>query len=250
MRFGWTIGGIILAIISIISYFYAPNFLSQAARNFVSSMTGGNAMSSVSMLHQMGYPHLSVVIAATEYLLIGLIFTGICFTTFGMMAKKISKPMVVKVVAEEQFVESRSDSKQKSSKKTKTAQTNSDNEQVSFEVVNDVLTKLETQLKDIKTGYENHKQTIEDEKKNLEQKERERMAKIIATGEVLIKEITPDKFEERVKYYIGLKNDETDQPIDLSLLAEKFEKMKKVLDSRGTSDLTSSEFDSFRRFLE
>ena len=250
MRTGWAVGGIVLATISIISYFYAPSFLSQTAHNFVSSMTGGNSLSSVSMLHQMGYPHLSVVIAASQYLLIGLTFTGICFTAFGIMAKKISKPMVVKMVAEEQFIESQSDSKQKNSKKTKTTQANSGNEQVAFEVVNDVLTKLETQLNDIKTGYENHKQTIEDEKKNLEQKERERMAKIIATGEVLIKEITPDKFEERVKYYIGLKNDETDQPIDLSLLAEKFEKMKKMLDSRGTSDLTSSEFDSFRKFLE
>ncbi len=250
MRFGWAIGGIVLATISIISYFYAPSFLSQSAHNFVSSMTGGNSLSSVTMLHQMGYPHLSAIIAASQYLLIGLAFAGICFTAFGIMAKKISKPIVVKVVAEEQFIESQSESKQKKSKKIKTAQANSGNEQVAFEVVNDVLTKLETQLNDIKTGYENHKQTIEDEKKNLEQKERERMAKIIATGEVLIKEITPDKFEERVKYYIGLKNDETDQPIDLSLLAEKFEKMKKMLDSRGTSDLTSSEFDSFRRFLE
>ncbi|NHI02675.1 hypothetical protein DYY67_0714 [Candidatus Nitrosotalea sp. TS] len=91
---------------------------------------------------------------------------------------------------------------------------------------------------------------MEDEKNNLEQRERERMAKIIATGEVLIKEITPDKFEERLKYYIGLKNDETGQPIDLSLLAEKFEKMKKMLDSRGRSDLTPNEFDSFKRFLD
>ena len=250
MRLGWAVGGIALATISIISYFYGPGFLSQAAHNFVSSMTGGNSVSSVTMLHQMGYPHLSVVIAAFQYLSIGLIFTGACFVAFGMVAKKVSKPMVVKVVADEQSSESQPDLQQKKPRVTKTAQASSGNEQVSFEVVNDVLTKLETQLNDIKTGYENHKQTIEEEKRELEQKERERMAKIISTGEILIKEITPNKFEERVKYYVGLKNDETGQPIDLSLLAEKFEKMKKMLDSRGTSDLTSSEFDSFRRFLE
>ncbi len=250
MRPVWLIGGIVLAVVSIPSYYYAPNFLTQAARNFVSSMTAGNSLSSVSMLHQMGYPHLSVVIAAIQYLLIGLVFTGICFAIFGFLAKKRSNPMTLKIVSNEQHEESHVDSQQKKSTPTKIEQTNSGNEQVSFEVVNDVLSKLETQLKDIKTGYENHKHTMEEEKRNLEQRERERMAKIITTGEILIKEITPDRFEERAKYYIELKNDETGQPIDLSLLAEKFETMKKRLDSNGKSDLTSSEFDSFRKFLE
>lgn len=240
--------GALLATISIPSYYYAPQFLSQTVHSFVVSMTGGNTLNGVSMLRQMGYPHLSAVILAVQYLLIGLVWTGIGLVAFGLVTKKASKPMVVKVVATEQFEELIP--QQKSSKTMKDTQTNSATEQVAFEVVNDVLTKLETQLEDIKTGYETHKQTMENEKKNLEQRERERMAKIIATGEVLIKEITPDKFEERLKYYIGLKNDETGQPIDLSLLAEKFEKMKKMLDSRGKSDLTPNEFDSFKRFLD
>lgn len=248
MRSVPVIVGALLATISIPSYYYAPQFLSQSVHSFVVSMTGGNTLSGVSMLRQMGYPHLSTVIAAVQYLLIGLVWTGIGLVAFGLVAKKTSKPMVVKLVAAEQFEELIP--QQKSSKTPKEAQTSAGKEQVAFEVVNDVLTKLETQLEDIKTGYENHKQIMEDEKNNLEQRERERMAKIIATGEVLIKEITPDKFEERLKYYIGLKNDETGQPIDLSLLAEKFEKMKKMLDSRGRSDLTPNEFDSFKRFLD
>ncbi|MDE1762830.1 MAG: hypothetical protein KGH88_01115 [Thaumarchaeota archaeon] len=247
MRLWWTIGGTILVIFSIISYFYAPSFLSQTAHSFVASITGGNSLSSVTMLHQMGYPHLSVIISASQYLLIGLTLAGIGFVGFGLVAKKVSKPVILKVVADQSSDESGSHQKNTEMKNTETVQ---DGKQVSSEMVKDVLTKLETQLKDIKTGYENHRQTIEDEKKNLEQKERERMAKIITTGEVLIKEITPDRFEERVKHYIDLKNDETGHPIDLSLLAEKFEKMKETLGSKGKSDLTQNEYDSFRRFLD
>jgi len=241
--------GALLTTISMPSYYYAPQFLSQTVHSFVFSMTGGSTtLNSVSILHQMGYPHLNVVITAFQYLLIGLFWAGIILVTFGLVTKKVPKPMVVKLVAAEQLEELIP--QQKSSNSIKETRTSPGTEQVSFEAVNDVLTKLETQLEDIKTGYENHKQIMEDEKKNLEQRERERMAKIIAAGEVLIKEITPDKFEERLKYYIGLKNDETGQPIDLSLLAEKFEKMKKMLDSRGRSDLTPNEFDSFKRFLD
>lgn len=250
MRLVLVICGTLLAMISIPSYYYAPHFISQTAHSFVASMTGGNTLSGVSMLRQMGYPPLSVVIEAFQYLSIGMVFTGMGFVTFGLVTKKTSRPIPVKIISDNLPEGSDSRLQQKNSKLTKSIQEGQENDQVEFKVVNDVLTKLETQLKDIKTGYENHRQSIEDEKKNLEQRERERMAKIITTGEVLIKEITPDKFEERVKYYVGLKNDETGQPIDLSLLAEKFEKMKKMLDARGKSDLTPSEFDSFRRFLD
>lgn len=41
-----------------------------------------------------------------------------------------------------------------------------------FETVNGILGKLENELKDMKTGYEEHKQKIETEKKKLEQKQR------------------------------------------------------------------------------
>ncbi|HZS74153.1 MAG TPA: hypothetical protein VFA69_06585, partial [Candidatus Nitrosotalea sp.] len=90
---------------------------------------------------------------------------------------------------------------------------------------------------------------IENEKKKLEQKQREKLAKIIATGEVLIKEITPDKFEERIEHYVELKNAETGQLVDLSLLAEKFAKMKKKMDSTD-ANYTPSEFESMKRFLD
>ena len=248
MRLVPVIGGAVLTIISIPSYYYAPHFLSQTIHTFVASMMGGNTIGGASMLRQMGYPPMSVIISMFQYLLIGLSWTGIGFVAFGLVTKKVSKPIAVKVVEDEQDEKHHSNRQQTSSKTLKMVQTDAGNEQEGFEVVNNVLTKLETQLKDIKTGYENHKQTIEDEKKNLEQKERERMAKIIAAGEILIKEITPDKFEERVKHYVGL-NNESGQPVDLSLLAEKFETMKKMLYSKDKNNFAQDEYDGFRRFL-
>lgn len=250
MRLLPIVGGVLLYTISVISYYYAPHFLSDTAHSFVASMSGGSTMNGVSMLRQMGYPSLHVVITAFQYLSIGLAITGLGLVGFGLVAKKIPKPIAVKVAVDERFEKSYPTPQPNGSKTAKRSQTSAGNEQVAFEVVNDVLTKLETELKDIKTGYEEHKQQMNDERKKLEQVERERMAKIIATGEVLIKEITPDKFEERIKYYVGLKNENTEQPIDLSLLAEKFDKMKKTLNSAGRSDLTPKEFDDFKRFLE
>lgn len=249
MRLGWLIGGAVITMLSIPSYYYSPGYLSQAAHSFVNSMTNDNPGNSMSMLHQMGYPHLSVIITAVQYLLIGTAWTGIGLVAYGLVAKKKSKPMVVKMVAEEQPATRDADHAD-SPMMTKTPHTSGGEESVAQGVVNDVLTKLETQLKEIKNGYEVHKQSMEEERRNLEQRERERMAKIIATGEVLIKEIPPERFEERVKHYVELKNEETGLPIDLSLLADKFERMRKMLDSRGKSDLTPSEFDSFRRFLD
>lgn len=249
MRLVPVIGGAILTMISIPSYYFAPDFLKQWAHSFVISMTNGNGLGGSNLLHQMGYPHLSVIIAAFQYFLMGLAWTGIGFVAYGLVAKKkATKAITVKLIPDElqqevsPHVEQGPGSGQSQSKPN--------GGQVGVEAVNNVLTKLEDQLKDIKTGYENHKQIIEEEKKNLEQKERERMAKIIAAGEVLIKEISPDMFEDRVRYYIGLKNIETGQPTDLSLLAEKFGKMKKMFDSKGRGDMTSSEFDSFKRFLD
>ena len=57
------------------------------------------------------------------------------------------------------------------------------------------------------------------------------MAKIIAEGEVLTKEIPAEKIDERIKYYNGLKNEDTGQLADLSLLAAKFRKMHRTLGS-------------------
>jgi hypothetical protein len=126
---------------------------------------------------------------------------------------------------------------------------NTEHAKVMFDSVNDVLGKLETELKDMKSGYEDHKQKIENEKKKLEQRQREKLAKVIATGEVLIKEITPDRFDERVTHYVELKNTDTGQPVDLSLLAEKFSKMKQKMDSTE-KNYTPTDFESMKRFLD
>ncbi|MDE1861561.1 MAG: hypothetical protein KGI33_01485 [Thaumarchaeota archaeon] len=246
MRPVLVVGGALLALVSIPSYYYGPQYISQWAHSFVTSMTGGNTVSGVNMLREMGYPPLHLVITVFQYLLICGVFTGMGLATFGLVTKKPQKAIPVKIVAEESQMPPELQQTNSSPDK----QPKQERDQVAYGVVNDVLTKLETQLKDIKNGYEMHKQSIEEEKRDLEQRERERMAKIIATGEVLIKEIPPAKFEERVKYYVELKNEETGLPIDLSLLADKFEKMRKMSDSRGRSDLTPSEFDSFRRFLD
>ncbi len=83
----------------------------------------------------------------------------------------------------------------------------------------------------------------------METRQREQLAKIIATGEVLIKEIAPNEFEERIIHYVGLKNAETGQLVDLSLLAEKFAKMKQKMDATD-KNYTPSEFESMKRFLD
>ncbi|MGI0017360.1 MAG: hypothetical protein ACREA1_01475, partial [Nitrosotalea sp.] len=167
---------------------------------------------------------------------------------FGVLAKKAPKAISVKLVADEPFKELHVGGQSVGSKTTKNAP-HPEQSKVMLDSVNDVLGKLENELKDMKTGYEDHKQKIESEKKKLEQKQREKLAKIIATGEVLIKEITPDKFEERITHYVELKNTETGQLVDLSLLAEKFAKMKKKMDS-ASNDYTPSEFESMKRFLD
>ncbi len=250
MRLVLVIGGILLTMVSIPSYYYAPYFLTNTAHSFIGSMSAGNTLSGASMLRQMGYPPLHVVIPIFQYLLIGLSIMGISFAAYGTVAKKITKPVAVKVVTGQMVEESDSPIQPKNLVSNKDLQAAKSNDQASFNAVNDVLTKLEIELKGIKTGYEEHRQQIESEKKKLEQKERERMAKIIATGEVLIKEITPDKFEERINYYMELKNKDTGHPIDLSLLAEKFDSMKKKLDFAGQNYLSSNEFDDFKKFLD
>ncbi len=250
MRLVLVIGGILLTMISIPSYYYAPYFLTNTAHSFIGSMSAGNTLSGASMLRQMGYPPLHVVIPIFQYLLIGLSIMGISFAAYGSVAKKIPKPVAVKVVTGQLVEEADSTFQPKNVKSNMDSRTITPNDQASFNAVNDVLTKLEIELKGIKTGYEEHRQEIENEKKKLEQKERERMAKIIATGEVLIKEITLDNFEDRINYYMELKNKDTGQPIDLSLLAEKFDSMKKKLDCAGRNYLSSSEFDNFKKFLD
>lgn len=246
MRLVLVIAGMLLTIISIPLHSYLPPVLTNAMHSFISSMSIGN-MNSVSMLRQMGYPSMHQVIFVLQYMIIGMGVAGAGLMLFGVMAKKAPKAISVKLVTDEPLKELHIGGQSLGSKATKS--TPSPEQAKIFDSVNDVLGKLEGELKDMKMGYEDHKQKIESEKKKLEQKQREKLAKIIATGEVLIKEITPDRFEERIEHYVELKNAETGQLVDLSLLAEKFAKMKKKMDS-ADANYTPSEFESMKRFLD
>lgn len=228
MRLELVIIGIFLVLISIPSYYYAPHYLTVSVHSFLSSMSGGS-MNSVSMLRQMGYPSLHEIMPIFQYSLVGLAVAGLGMTIFGVVAKKVPKYISVKLVTNEPFGEL--DIESLGSKTKKGPQSDAGNEKAMVGAVNDVLTKLETELKEMKMGYEDHRQQIEAEKIELERKEREQLAKIISAGEVLTKEISPDKFNERVKHYVELKNEETEKPVDLSLLAEKFNKMRKTMGS-------------------
>ncbi len=245
MRLMLVIAGVILAIISIPAYYQLPHYISDAAHSFVSSMSNGN-VNSVSMLRQMGYPSMHQVLTIFQYSMVGMEIAGIGLLLFGLVAKKSPKELSVKLITEEPLKELHIGG-QISTKTKKTAQNSQ--QKVTYNAVSDVLGKLETELKDMKKGYEEHKQKIENDKKKLENRQREKLAKIIATGEVLIKEISPNRFEERIQYYVDLKNPETGQPIDLSLLAEKFAAMKKRMNS-DKSDLNQNEFDDLKRFLD
>ena len=246
MRLVLVIAGMLLTIISVPLYSYLPIALTNAMHSFISSMSVGN-MNSVSMLRQMGYPSMHQVNFVLQYMIIGMGVAGAGLMLFGAMAKKVPKAISVKLVTDESLKELHIGGQTLDSKAPKNA-ANPEQAKI-FDSVNDVLGKLEGELKDMKTGYEDHKQKIESEKKKLEQKQRQKLAKIIATGEVLIKEVPHDRFEERVEHYIELKNTETGQLVDLSLLAEKFAKMKKKMDSTD-ANYTPSEFESMKRFLD
>lgn len=247
MRLVLVIAGMLLTIVSIPLHTYLPPVLSNVIHSFVSSMSLGNT-NSVSMLRQMGYPSMHQVLIIFQYLIIGMGVAGGGIMLFGLLAKKPQKAISVKLVTDESLKELHIGGPSLGTQKMKNIQ-NTEPSKVIFDSVNDVLGKLETELKDMKSGYEDHKQKIESEKKKLEQKQREKLAKIISTGEVLIKEITPDSFEERIKYYVELKSPETGQPVDLSLLAEKFAKMKQKMDSTDKS-YTPDDFESMKRFLD
>ena len=247
MRFVLVIAGMVLTMMSVPMYYYLPGMLSNAVHTFVSSMSLGN-VNSVSMLRQMGYPSMHQVLPVLQYLIMGTGVAGVGLMVFGVIAKKAPKTISIKLVTDESLKELHIGGQSTNSQTMKNTP-NPEPAKVMFETVNDVLGKLETELKDMKSGYEDHRQKIENEKKKLENRQREKLAKIIATGEVLIKEIPPDAFEDRIKYYVELKNAETAHPVDLSLLAEKFAKMKQKMDSVD-KNFTASEFESMKRFLD
>ena len=229
MRLGSVIIGIFLVMISISSYYYAPHYLTVSVHSFIGSMSGGS-LNTASMLRQMGYPSLHEVMPIFQYSLVGLAVVGLGMMVFGMVAKKTPKFRSVKLVTNESFGELRIES-QSLGKTKKESKSDAGNEEPMDGAVNDVLTKLETELKEMKMGYEDHRQQIESERMELEQKERERLAKIISAGEIMTKEIAPDKFNDRIKHYVELKNEITGKPVDLSLLAAKFNKMRKTMGS-------------------
>jgi hypothetical protein len=246
MRLVLVIAGMLLTITSIPLHSYLPPALSSMIHSFISSMSVGNT-NSVSMLRQMGYPSMHQVLFIFQYLIIGMGVAGGGLMLFGMFAKKPQKAISVKLVTDESLKELHIGGQSLGTQKMNTP--SAEPAKVMFDSVNDVLGKLETELKDMKSGYEDHKHKIESEKKKLEQRQREKLAKIIATGEVLIKEITPDSFEDRIKYYVELKSPGSGQPVDLSLLAEKFAKMKQKMDSTD-KNYTPSDFESMKRFLD
>ena len=249
MRIELVIIGIFLVMISIPSYYYAPSYLTASIHSFIGSMSGGSSAGGTSMLRQMGYPSLHQIMPIFQYSLLGLAVVGLGMTIFGMMAKKIRKSVSVKLVTNEPIEEElyMHAPQLSGSKSKKGIRSDPGNDKAMVGAVNDVLTKLENELKDMKMGYEDHKQQIEFEKMKLERKERERLANIIATGELLTKEIGSSEFADRVKHYVELKNRETGKPVDLSLLAEKFNKMRKIM---GFTEINASanEFDTEKRF--
>lgn len=98
-----------------------------------------------------------------------------------------------------------------------------------FDVIKKESEETKTQLNEL------IKKT-EAEKAEAEAKERLKMAEIITNGEILTKEITDDKKDERVKYWFELKDEKSGQLKDISLLAEKF--MKMTPKTIGSSGLT------------
>lgn len=87
------------------------------------------------------------------------------------------------------------------------------------------------------------KKEREAEKARWAMKEREDMAKIIVSGEIVLKEITPDKFAERVQEYVNLK-DSNKNSVDLSLLANKYKKLSSNIPSVGASGDEEDRFPS------
>jgi hypothetical protein len=99
-----------------------------------------------------------------QYSLVGLAVAGLGMIAFGMVAKKTPKFRSVKLVTSEPFGELRIESQSLDSKAKKEPQFSTGNEKETVGVVNDVLTKLETELKEMKMGYEDHRQQIESER--------------------------------------------------------------------------------------
>lgn len=99
----------------------------------------------------------------------------------------------------------------------------------------DLLT-LQTELANIKTTVEAREKEFEEKERSFESKQRAIYAKTIAQGEAFTKEITPDKIDERTKFWMEFK-DGTGNLADLSLLATKYEGMKsRTYGSSGKSD--------------
>ena len=93
--------GLCLVLISVPAYLDTPNLISQMIHSFTGSFTGSIPGTHGSILHQMGYPSRTVIIPLIQYSFLGLAVAGIGLAGFGSIAKKVSKQVTVKLVAEE-----------------------------------------------------------------------------------------------------------------------------------------------------
>ncbi len=94
----------------------------------------------------------------------------------------------------------------------------------------DVIEKENTENKTLLAAI---KKEREDEKAKIAQSKREELALIIANGEIITKEYPEDKLDERKKFWTELKGEDGSLK-DISLLAEKFQKMiPKTVGSSG-----------------
>lgn len=113
---------------------------------------------------------------------------------------------------------------------------------VMIEVPKKEYEELQSIVKTVSTDFEALKKENEEKEKALAIKQRTEDARIIAEGEILTKEVPADKFEERVKFYVGLKKaKDSEELVDLSLLAEKFKKMFKSKTLGSSREFTEDE---------
>jgi len=101
------------------------------------------------------------VLFIVQNLIIGTGIAGVGLLIFGLVAKKGTKTISLKLITDEPLKELHVGGSSSLGSKTMRNEPHTEKAKVIFDSVNDVLGKLETELKDMKTGYEDHKQKIE-----------------------------------------------------------------------------------------
>jgi uncharacterized membrane protein len=106
--------GSCIVFVSIMGYFDTPSIISQMAHSIIGANIGSTSSSSpvttLSMLHSMGYPSRSVVVPIMQDSFIGLAIVGIGMAGFGTIAKN-RKMQFTSLVLEEQDKKIHDDSK-------------------------------------------------------------------------------------------------------------------------------------------